>query len=152
LLHTADKHGELLELISKLENGESGPAMFAVRPEAFREIPGTPFSYWAGTRLRRLFAALQPVQSAGRHACVTNQVGEDNRFYRCWWEAPSDFFGRGKRWVSLAKGGAFSPFYCDLHLVVDWDEKRQTYRGFIGTEHRPLERPASADHFFRAGL
>ena len=152
LLHSADKNGELLQLKSSLGKGEPSAAMFIVLPEAFREIPGAPFSYWAGTQLRRLFTELKPVQSDGRHACVTNQVGEDNRFYRCWWEAPAELFGRDKRWVTLAKGGAFSPFYCDLHLIVDWDEKRQTYRGFIGTEHRPLERPASADHFFRAGL
>ena len=54
--------------------------------------------------------------------------------------------------MSFAKGGSFSNFYSDLHLLVDWDDGRQTYRGFVGTSHRPLERPASSNHFFRPGI
>ena len=52
----------------------------------------------------------------------------------------------------MCKGGGFRRYYSDVHLVVDWDEVNGTFRGFEGTVHRPLKRPASADHFFRAGL
>ncbi|KAA0676971.1 type II restriction endonuclease subunit M [Roseomonas genomospecies 6] len=54
--------------------------------------------------------------------------------------------------MPFSKGGAYSPYYYDVHLVVRWDNERQTYHGFIGTEHRPLEKPACLEHFFRPGL
>ena len=125
---------------------------FVCNPGGFSAVPGSPFSYWVSQRFRDLFWKMPPMQGTGRHACVTNQVGEDFRYYRASWEVEPHTMGRLERWVPLAKGGAYSPYYSDLHLVVDWQESRGTYRGFIGTEHRPLERPASANHFFRPGI
>ena len=40
-------------------------------------------------------------------------------------------YGRKIRWVPFSKGGGFSPFYYDVHLVVDWDDKRNTFNGFL---------------------
>jgi hypothetical protein len=60
--------------------------------------------------------------------------------------------GRQNRWVSLSKGGEYSNYYDDVHLLIDWDPTRETYRGFLGTEHRPLKKPASLDFFFRLGI
>ncbi len=147
-LSDEDKSAALVEALTTSWNRR----VFVCNPIGFSAIPGSPFSYWVSQRFRNLFGQFPPVQANGRYACVTNQVGEDFRYYRASWEVPSSEVGRLKRWVPLAKGGAYSPFYSDLHLVVDWNESRGTYRGFTGTKHRPLERPASANHFFRPGI
>jgi hypothetical protein len=55
-------------------------------------------------------------------------------------------------WAPWAKGRAFAPYYYDLQTVVRWSKSRETYTGFLGTKDRPLEKPASADWFFRPGL
>jgi hypothetical protein len=147
-LKQEDKGAALSEALSAQQH----PLVFTCNPSGFSAVPGWPFSYWVSQRFRDLFRQLTSMQGNGRHACVTNQVGEDFRYYRASWEVPPSEAGRFKRWVPLAKGGTYSPYYSDLHLVVDWQESRGTYRGFIGTEHRPLERPASANHFFRPGI
>ena len=77
----------------------------------------------------------------------------DFRFLRAWWEVDPETIGyrpedtrRGKGWVHFAKGGAFSPFHADVHLVVDWWEEGQALRDFpnayIRNEH----------WYFRPGL
>ena len=52
---------------------------------------------------------------------------DDFRWIRAFWEVEStDMRALGARhasnrgWVGFAKGGAFSPFYSDVHLVLDW--------------------------------
>ena len=55
-------------------------------------------------------------------------------------------------WRAFAKGGMFSPFYADIHLVVDWEPRRSTFLGFFGRPGREIERPESVGFFFRPGL
>ena len=57
-----------------------------------------------------------------------------------------------RNWRLYQKGGDYSPYYFDIHLVADWDADRQTYRGFHGRPGRPTERPSNYQYFFRPGL
>ena len=127
-------------------------AIFVCDPGGFSVVPTSPFSYWVPQSFRNLFKQFEPTQGDGRYACVTNPLGENFRFVRTSWEVVPSLVGRDRRWVPFAKGGSYSPYYSDLHLMVDWDNSRGTYRGFVGTSHRPLARPASSNHFFRPGI
>ena len=129
-----------------------GSHVYLAAPDTFRKLSKSPFAYWASDHVRELFDVLPSFEGNGRHACVTNPAGDDRRYFRCFWEVPVDLIGRENRWVPLVKGGEFSRYYSDVHLLVDWDVEEQTYRGFEGTVHRPLKRPASLDYFFRAGI
>ncbi len=128
------------------------PRLHLVAPCDFAKIPGAPFTYWVSPAVRDWFVKLDGLGDSGWHPCVTNPAGDDTRYFRTAWEPPPEEVGRLRQWVPLMKGGAYSPYYYDLHLVVSWDAKRQTYKGFLGTEHRPLERPASLDRFFSWGF
>ena len=76
----------------------------------------------------------------------------DFRYVRCWWEVDcTQPHGLGE-WRAFAKGGMFSPFYADIHLVVDWEPRRSTFLGFFGRPGREIERPESVGFFFRPGL
>lgn len=90
---------------------------FRVTLQSFPKVMGSPFSYWASDRLRAAFGMFPSVEGAGRTAQVGVATGEDHRFVRAWWELPHQ---NRVRWFSFAKGGAFSPYFSDLHLVVDW--------------------------------
>ena len=48
--------------------------------------------------------------------------GDDFRFLRCFWEIPESLSLR-KDWRWLAKGGEFSRFGTDVHLMIDWDSR-----------------------------
>jgi hypothetical protein len=52
----------------------------------------------------------------------------------------------GKRWVPFAKGGEYSPYYTDIHLVVNWEKEGAEMKGFPGSVIR------NPDYYFRPGL
>lgn len=148
----ADSKGDALLLAAKaVRSGEDAVCVFDVDPGAFADIPTSAFAYWTTDNLRAAFRALPAFQSGRRHACKTNPAGDDTRFLRLWWEPSEGIPGR-LEWKPLAKGGSFSPYYYDIHLVVAWNPSRKSYLGFLGTTHRPLEKPASLDYFFRPGI
>lgn len=148
LLDTSSKSSVLRDLTA------SSPSAAARRFEAdvrtFRVIPQSPFAYWVSERVRDAFASHPALNGQARLVVSTNPLNDDFRFARLWWEVPSKTLGRSRR--PWAKGGAFSPFYYDVDTVIAWDDERSSYSGFLGTANRPLERPASVQHFFRPGL
>lgn len=152
LLDGLNRPSRLSDAVLQLREGGETAEVYSAVSDSFRQVSGSTIAYWVSERVRRLFVDLPSLQESGRHACVTNPAGDDQRYFRCSWEVPEVAVGRRNRWVPLAKGGAFSRYHSDVHLLIDWDENEQTYRGFKGTVHRPLKRPASVDFFFRPGI
>jgi hypothetical protein len=152
LLSDKDKSGTLLASCTAFRHNENDTRIFSIAPELFRAIPGAPFAYWVSDNIRASFKLLPAFDGVDRIARVTNPAGDDTRFVRAWWEISTAARSRPYRWVDFSKGGTFSPYFSDIHLVVCWNDARQTYHGFTGTEHRPLEKPACVEHFFRPGL
>lgn len=170
LLAEEDKAAALATAVEGLRTGASQEGVVCqVSPSAFSEIPGSPFAYWASDRIRRLFTELPPFEGEGRTVRVGLQTGDDNRFVRAWWEVaperivtgtpettPEEFRRQtyaGKRWVPFAKGGEYSPYYADLHLVVNWERDGEEIRRLVDPDSgRQLSRPQNIDFFFRPGL
>lgn len=152
LLNESDKGEALLNTCSYLRKGQQDERIFDVEPGSFKAIPGETFAYWVADEVRELFLRMDAFECDKRIARVTNPGGDDRRYIRAWWEPKSSCCSRPYRWANFSKGGAFSPYFYDVHLVIQWSDARQTYHGFLGTEHRPLEKPASLEHFFRPGL
>jgi hypothetical protein len=129
-----------------------GTLRFEVDTESFALVPGAPFAYWVRENVRRLFVELEPLEASGRIARRTNGTTDDGRWIRAAWEAPLRPEREERTWVPHVKGGAFATYYSDVHLAIHWDRLHLTYPGYLGTVHRPDVRPASLQHFFRAGL
>jgi hypothetical protein len=127
-----------------------GPHTFDVDPAIFSKIPTSPFAYWALPSAFKIFSRHETVNSEGRVVASTNPLNADFRYVREWWEWRSSDLN--KKWFPWAKGGSFSKFFYDIDTVIIWSQERRSYTGFLGTENRPLERPASLQHFFRPGL
>ncbi|WP_295386117.1 hypothetical protein [uncultured Thiodictyon sp.] len=151
LLTEADKEAGLSTACARLRQGETDPRLFEVVPEAFDAVPGKPFAYWVSDAVRtgylRCEAANKP---PARLVCSTNPLNDDFRYVRAWWEG--EFTGTDPCWIAWAKGGSFSPYYYDIDTVIHWSSSQNTYFGFLGTVNRPLEKPASVQHFLRPGL
>ena len=59
----------------------------------------------------------------------------------------------GKRWVPFAKGGEYSPYYADIHLVVNWEKDGAEIRNFVDPKTgKTNSRPQNTDYYFRPGL
>src|SRR5205823_4579717 len=145
LLARDDKHTALADAVDRPRNGQDCPDAHVVEPESFRQVPGAPFAYWVSESILNLWSSLPPLERTSAYVCSTNPLNEDFRYFRLRWESAAATIGLGRGWVDLSKGGDFSRFYSDIHLVAAWDESESTYRGFTGTVNRPLKRPASVD-------
>jgi hypothetical protein len=152
LLEDDDKAAALREALDAVATGRPDPRVFEADPEAFREVPGAPFAYWVNDAVRASFRRLPALEAQGRTARRGPSTCDDVRYLRCFWEVDEQLTHALGVWHSFAKDGAFSPYYADIHLLVDWEPRRQTFLGFFGRPGREIEKPESVDHFFRPGL
>jgi len=63
----------------------------------------------------------------------------------------------GKRWAPFAKGGEYSPYYADIHLVVNWEIEGAEIKQYIVQRYPYLQGnwewvAKNADYYFRPGL
>lgn len=172
LLAHEDKDDSLAEAIKCIAEGTvNAPDTYVVDSQCFDQIPGSPFAYWVSDETRRKFAELPPFEDEGRIVRQGLATADDFRFVRTWWEVEPvrSLSGRSldfpdvlrkrthisERWVPFAKGGTYSPYYADLHLVVNWEKD--------GTEMKAWADPLydnsgwsriikSPDLYFRPGL
>jgi hypothetical protein len=141
LRRTDSKAEKLVSLVNE-DRPPTNSIVIAVDPSAFGRIPGSPFAYWVSERVRRLFADLPRLESNGRKAQKGAYTNDDFRFLRVWWEITPALTARsrdetlsGKRWVMLAKGGAYSPYYSDWEMVIDWGQDGEALKQFL-SEYR----------------
>ena len=142
-----DEKGEALrQAVVSFKHGQPNAVTVQVDPIEFSAISGTRFAYWFSKKLLKKFTEFEAFESTTRIVRVGLQASDDFRFLRCWWEIDANRIAhnrlqtqQGYRWVNFAKGGAFSPYYCDLHLVVDWNNDgevtRESGSAFIRNEY-----------------
>jgi hypothetical protein len=175
LLDHSQKEHALLDMLRNPQD----PDYFVTSPRTFQDVSGAPFSYWVSERVRRLFTELPPFEGEDRMVRVGLQTSDDFRFLRVWWEvSPERILDgangpgwredlaafqtwcrqrtcEGKRWVPFAKGGAYSPYYADLHLVVNWERDGEELKAWADPLYgnsgwsRIIK---SVDFYFRPGL
>jgi len=124
---------------------------FDAEVSTFSQVPRSPFAYWASDAIRECFATHAPFASAGRTAKQGLATADDFRFVRLLAEVlPSH---RTSHWLPFAKGGAFSHFYSDIHLAVNWHSggyEMYAFNGIpYGTYGAPMRNP---NFYFRPGL
>lgn len=127
--------------------------VFSVPEAAFEAIPGKSLAYWMPESIRRLFVDLPRLEGYGAEVRVGLQTGDDFRFVRTYWEIDPRRIARSreetlasKRWAPFAKGGEYSPFWADIHLVVEYENNGERVRGYSGS------RPQNTQYFFRQGI
>ena len=123
LINQIDKESRLREAISNPKSFDR----FEVDHESFKRIPGAPFAYWVSDKIRTLFEELPKFENDHQTVKQGLATADDFRFVRAFWEISPDRIAsslesitKKRFWVAYPKGGEFSPFYADIHLVVDW--------------------------------
>lgn len=130
---------------------------FKVAPTQFSNIEGSPFAYWVSDSIRALFAKLPKVQAEGRDVCFGLSTKDDFRFLRLSWEINAS--DQNRTWFPFAKGGAYSPYYYDVHLLLDWENDGARLKTFAEKRTEEIFGRASWSrwinnwvHYFRPGL
>jgi hypothetical protein len=150
-----EKEDALLSSIRALRTASADSATFDVSPEAFQTVPGSPFAYWASETIRSVFVTNAPFEADGRTVKQGLATADDFRFVRAWWEVAEAQCG--SRWFPFAKGGAFSRFYSDVYLVVDWEDGGKSCKAYIVERYPYLNGNAdyvakNTGEYFRPGL
>ncbi|PKG96286.1 type II restriction endonuclease subunit M [Pseudomonas sp. Choline-3u-10] len=116
VLEFSDKEHALENFCRSFRSGESGSGIFSVDASTFKSLPSSAFAYWMSPSVGDAFGQLRNFAEHGLKAQVGCSTKDDFRFLRLWWELrePSD------KWINLAKGGRYSPFYSDIHLQINW--------------------------------
>ncbi len=142
------------ETISAALQGTLSTNTFICDPSGFFNVPGVVFAYWVTSRVRRIFRESPRFESSGRTAKQGLATADDFRFARLWWEPPS-VDAQFAHWYSFAKGGSFSTYYIDLHLVVGWGNNGTEMKAWAGPLYgnsgwsRIIK---STDYYFRPGF
>lgn len=113
---------------NRASNEQPSLRVFNCPPTAFRSVPGSPFAYWVGDDVRAVFQRVPPVQSSGRDARFGASPKDRFRFVLAAWEVPPN---KRSDWMLLAKGGASTAFYSDIHLVVRWHNQGHEIKAHI---------------------
>jgi hypothetical protein len=151
LLSEDDKGSVLLDVCTKLRANGLDKRVFEVQPEAFDSVPGKPFAYWVSEAVRQTFRRLPAFEGGERTVKQGLATADDFRFVRIWWEINSN--EHAQKWALFAKGGSFSPFYADLHLVLEWSKSGAVLKGKVIQEHGNVgKRIYNEEYFFRPGL
>lgn len=154
-----DEKGEALRnAIASLRNPEPSaisPIAFERDPARFSAVPGSPFAYWVSDGVRNVFERFPRFEAEGRTAKQGLATADDFRFVRLGWEVSAE--QKGKRWFGFAKGGAFSPFYADVFLVVDWADNGIEIKNNLNAQGNIrsnvwMLRDTAQKYFFRPGL
>ena len=104
--------------------------------------------------VRRLFTDLPRLEGKWAEARQGLATADDFRFVRAFWEVNPSRIARsrerdpsGRRWCPFAKGGEYSPYWSDVHLVVDYEHDGERLREFSGLRHSGTQQ-----YYFRPGL
>lgn len=135
---------ELAELVNSAEDSSIPTRRIFLKQRDFIEsIPDKPLSYWTPSKVIEAFKEMTDLQSWCRDSGVGIQSGDDWRFLRLWWEVPTrkvlalnNASGyksepeiqkaayrqvrNGSIWAPYFKGGKYSPFQLEPHLVINW--------------------------------
>jgi hypothetical protein len=121
---------------------------FDLDVSTFAQVPRSPFAYWVGDALRSVFA--NPQSLAFDAKCGMGTL-DDFRFLRVTWEGCQE--DRRHTWQLFAKGGAFSPYYSDIYLLVNWSDDAVELKTFVEAKVGSASRKIQAtSYYFRPGL
>jgi SAM-dependent methyltransferase len=153
LLKEADRSAALSSAVVATRRGQEDSRVFRISSAEFATIPGSPMAYWMSDSIRRLFTELPRLEGNGADVRQGLATGDDFRFVRLFWEVDPraiaqtrEETNKGKRWVPFAKGGEYSPYWSDVHLVINFERDGRTLREFKGSVIR------NPQYYFRSGL
>jgi len=140
-------------------------SVFQVEVDRFGLVPKGPFAYWIRDGVRQAFRK-SPAFSSRYFSVRGAYTTDDFRFYRLGWEASEARLANSRgatltdrAMIALAKGGKYSPFYADIHLVVRWQDDGKEAKALLSAyrERKGWGTDWSAclngySHYFRPGL
>ncbi|GJD17836.1 hypothetical protein RIVM261_027920 [Rivularia sp. IAM M-261] len=124
--------------------------IFSIPKKLLSKLPSKQIAYWVLPKTIQLFEKYLSLEPTYAEVAPGLTTLDNDRFLRSWWEIDSSI----KKWVPLAKGGAFSKFWYDSDLVLCWEPRGYELKEFIRQEYGGNESRfiANEKYYFRQGL
>nr|WP_256468003.1 BREX-1 system adenine-specific DNA-methyltransferase PglX [Bradyrhizobium sp. CW9] len=133
--------------------GASSENTYRVDQSLFLSFPKNRIIYFAGSKISKLLreaARFEPGIGTARQGQTTF---DDFRFVRNFWEVKPSKIGKGRLWEYLAKGGPYSRYRPNVHLLMRWggdgSESRAINMAKNGTDAQARQ---AFDYWHREGL
>lgn len=151
LLAEKDKAQSLWHACQNVRGGISDRRAIDLDPRAFLALPGSPFAYWVSSAVRTAFTKFPRFEGNGRTAKVGLATADDFRFVRLWWEINP---GNTRfRHHTFAKGGNYSAFHTDFHLVLRWGDDGAELKETVIAQHGNAgKRVYNEDYYFKPAI
>jgi hypothetical protein len=133
------------EMFVKALRGEELEVRHDIARRDFAAIDGSPLAFERVGIVAPIFREAPPLDPSLATAAQGLATAADDRVVRCWWEVLAENRGKGKDWVPFAKGGEFSRFFSDVHLVVQWTSASIAVMEENG-------RVQNVGHYFKPGM
>ena len=116
----ADKQTSIEHIFDDMRARKNSKEVYERDVTSFGALPGNRFAYTISLKwLRKLNVKNSHDLFVGKGGICT---GDDFRFYRCYWEVTWTGM-QLPSWRWLAKGGEFSRYRTNTHLVIDWNNE-----------------------------
>lgn len=118
LMGKQDKAARLIAAAQELRAGGAPPFTFLVAQSEFEKLPYAVFGYWCSATFRTLFGRYPQLEGGAGFVRQGLATADDFRFLRLRWELRSPI---ADAWLAFAKGGDYSPYLDDIHLLLNWE-------------------------------
>jgi hypothetical protein len=152
LLRESNRPAALQDAIYSARRGDPDKRVFTLDLDDIHVVPGSPVAYWMAPGVRRLFKDHHVLEGSAAEVRHGLSTGDDFRFVRTAWEVDPRRIARsrqdtraGRPWVPFGKGGEYSPYWADVHLVLDWTNDGAVMRDAGATVRNDK-------YYFRPGL
>ncbi len=122
----------------------------------FASVPLNVLCYWLPKSTLAKIISLPALAETGAAARHGMQTTDDFRFLRLRWEVEGN---DQRRWVAIAKGGEYQPYWEDLTLVVDWGRDGALLKTYLADKRLRLQGSADwtpwlnhCEYYFQEGL
>ena len=124
-------------------NNSSSNWLFIAKPDAFRNIPGSPVAFSVTERVREIFGDF-PAMASLTESSNGVQTGNNDRFVRLWQEV--DTHSLHQEWIPYNKGGKYRKWYGNIEHVVLWANDGQEIKSEKNSCHR------GERHYLQSGV
>jgi hypothetical protein len=156
LLGQEDRETRFFDTIQALKRGAATPNVYQTAQSEFEKLPYAVFGYWCSPAMRDAFVDLPKVEK-NAHVRQGLASGDDFRFLRLRWEVSEATVGEKAIWAYFAKGGEYSPYHDEVHLLVRWEHQGAEVKAAICQRYPYLNGQwqwvvKNTDYYFRPGI
>lgn len=143
----ANKESKLKQLCNW--NNSDKKSIFISSLESFNKLAEAPFTYWVADSTLSKLNTFELIEEKAKIA-VGLQTGDDFRFYRNFWEVPTDSINR--KWFYTSKTETAVAWHSPFTVVVNWENNGYELSNFYDDKGKLKSRPQNIEYYFSSGF